>query len=405
MDLGSVLPVPDRVSSHAKTLFLGGMLNGFGNGIFNVVMQLYLMSFGFNSATIGTIGMMNSIGAALLTLPAGILADRYGKGKIVLLGLPLMVLAMMLALIARSVEGFFVAFLLLGLNNGIGSLWGPLYSMFFDKEDLDKAYALWGFINILSSSLGSLLGFIPPMLVSNYGYSQQASYWTLLVIGVGFFFASIPFWIISVRGVVEPKNNGGSGFKFSLKSKGVVAKFSLLVFVTNIGFGAFFSLFPYYVNKKFGVKSDALGALYFASNFILAGANAVAPRISKRLGALKTIVAAHVLSIPFWLMFPLAPSFTWLSLFYVVRSGMKNISSPIISSLFYKMLYEEEKGTANSIYSMMSMGGNIIAPRLGGQLMEQFSLDFPVYLGSGIYAAVAASYYFLLRNEKEAAEQ
>ena len=81
--------------------------------------------------------------------------------------------------------------------------------------------------------------------------------------------------------------------------------------------------------------------------------------------------------------------------------GVANISSPLANSLFMKLLHVEEKATANSITTMASMGGQILAPKLGGQLIQQGSLDFPAYLGSGLYAIYAASYYLLLRNEKE----
>jgi predicted MFS family arabinose efflux permease len=66
-----------------------------------------------------------------------------------------------------------------------------------------------------------------------------------------------------------------------------------------------------------------------------------------------------------------------------------------------KLLYDEEKATASSITSMASQGSNIVAPWLGGQLMEQVSLDFPVYLGAGLFAIYGASHYLLRRNEKE----
>ena len=399
MNLSSIVPVPNRVSTAAKLYLIGTILNGFANGIFNVVIQLYLTSFGFESKALGTIVMMNAVGSALLTIPAGVIADRYGKRKVMLFGLASVGLSIILILTAKSVEMFMLGFLLVGLSNAAFVVLGPLYSSFFDRGDLDKAFGLSGFLNIISVSMGSLMGFIPPILVGNYGFSTQASYWTMMIVGAVFVFPSIVFRIMSLRGVVEPKREGG--FEFNLRSKGVVAKFSLLNIVGNIGLGAFFSLFPYYVNQKFGAESDALGTLYFVSNFVNAGAYALAPRISQRLGTLKTIVVVRALSSPFLLMIPLAPNFAWLSVFYILRLGIVNLSSPLGSSLFYKLLYEEEKATANSITTMASMGGNIVAPRLGGQLMEQVSLDFPAFLGAGLYPVVVASYYYLFRNEKE----
>jgi MFS family permease len=379
---------------------MGTIFSGLGNGAVNVVLQLYLLSLGFNSEAIGSIIMMNPIGAALLTIPAGILADRYGKKKIILFGFSIWWLALILALTTRSIEVFRLAFLLIGLSNAIGSIWTPIYSSFFEKEDMDRAFGLFGFLNIISMSIGSLLGFIPPMLVANYGFKTPSAYWTVLTLGVGISVLSTPFLILSLLRVVDPERE--EGFMFTIKSKSVVAKFSLLTIIGNLGFGVFFSLFPYYANKKFGIESDALGSLFFISNLVSAGSNILASRVSKRLGTLKAIVLALSLHIPFYLMIPLAPSFTWLSLLYITRLSVRQIAHPLETSLFMKLVHREEKATANSIRTMAMQGGGVVAPWLGGQIMGYVSLDAPTYIGAGLYAIQATSYYFLLRNEKEA---
>lgn len=171
--------------------------------------------------------------------------------------------------------------------------------------------------------------------------------------------------------------------------------------IDGVGWGVFFSFFSYYVNQKFGAESDALGTLFFISKFVAAGANAVAPKVSSKLGTLKTIAVSIGLCTPFYFMIPLAPNFTWLSAAYIIRLFLGSLSNPLVGSLFYKLLYDEEKATANSITRMVLNGANILAPKLGGQLMEQVSLDATAFLGAGLYPFLAASYYFLLRNEKE----
>jgi MFS family permease len=392
--------VPDKLSLPAKLYLMGMIFNGLGNGVVNVVLQLYLLSLGFNSEAIGSIIMMNAIGAALLTIPAGILADRYGKKRIVLFGFSLWWLSAILALTTRSIEVFRLAFLVIGVSNAISAVWTPIYSSFFEKRDMDRAFGLLGFLNIVSMSLGSLLGFIPPMLVANYNFTLQSAYWIVLTLGVGISFLQTPFLLWSMRGVVDLKRE--EGFTFTLKSKSVIAKFSFFTILGSLGFGIFFSLFPYYANRKFGVESDALGFLFVISNLVSAGANVLAARVSKRFGTIKVTVVAISLCVPFYLLIPLAPSFTWLSLLYITRAGFRAMSNPLETSLFMKLVQGEEKAKANSIRTMAMQGGSVVAPWLGGQIMAHVSLDAPTSLGAGFYAIHAISYYFLLRNEKEA---
>jgi MFS family permease len=396
VDLRSI--APERVSTPARLFLSGTVLNGIGNGVFNVVGQLYFTSLGFTSSSLGNIFMMNAIGAALLTIPMGVLADRYGKKRIMLVSLASVVLSLSIILATRSVVALMVGFFIIGVSNAAGVVMSPIYASFFEKDDLDKAFGLWGSLNIVTMSLGSLLGFVPPFLVKIYGFSLQTAYWIFLALGSLFFVAQYGFYLPSITGMPEvPK---GEGLSFTLSSRAFVLKFSLIAVISAVSFGVFFSLFPFYVNQKFGIQSDALGSLFFLSNFVAAGAQAVSPRISKKLGVLNTMVLSIGLATPFYLLVPLVPSFSWLSALYVARVGLRTLAEPLFSSTFMKHLQEDEKSTANSIRMMSMQGGSVLGPWLGGQLMERASLDVPAYIGGGLYAVLAVVTLFLLRDTK-----
>lgn len=64
MNLRSV--APDRLSIPAKLFLVSAILIGLGTGIWSVVLQLYLVSLGFDSATLGILVMMNYVGTAYM---------------------------------------------------------------------------------------------------------------------------------------------------------------------------------------------------------------------------------------------------------------------------------------------------------------------------------------------------
>jgi MFS family permease len=390
--------VPDRISVQAKMFLSASILNGFGNGMVNVVFQLYLATMGFESKALGMMSMMNALGTAIVTIPAGVIADRYGKKRIMIAGFVLMISAISLILIARTGEMFMAAFFLIGLSNATFVPLTPLYSSFFEDGDMDRAFGLYGFLNIVSMSLGSLIGHLHPILVDSYGFSLQSSYWTVIALGALFIALQTPLYLLSLKGVDGPSENGG--FSFTLRSRGVVAKFFIIYFISVLGTSTFFSLFPFYVNKKFGVKSDALGTLFFLSNFVSAGANAVSPRLSKRLGTLRCIVLTIALATPFYFLIPLSSSFAMVSAAYILRLGLRYVADPLTTSLYMRLLSQDEKSTANSMRMMAQQAGNIVAPPLGGQLMET-NLDLPAYVGASSYVILVLSFYTLLRGEEE----
>lgn len=390
--------VPERMSTPAKLFLWSNVLNGLGNGIFNVILQLYMLQLGFTASDLGTIFMMSSIAMFVFTIPAGILADRYGRGKVMMAGwIPLLV-QMAIILTSSSLEMMSFAWLLNGIGNATSNVLTPIFSSLFEKEDLDKAFGLRGFINIVSMSAGSLMGFIPPMLVTTYGYSLRFSYWTMLLLGGITFMVQIPFLWLMFRDIHEEKR--GNGFQFKLQSRNIVVKYSIINIIQNVSFSPFSSLLPYFVNKKFGVESDALGAIQFVSYFVQAGANILGPRISQRFGAVKTVSIALILASPFFALLAIAPSFFWVSIIFVIRLGIASVCNPLMPSLFFKLIHEEEKATANSISILASMGSNIFTPKLGAYLIEDVSIDAPALLAASMYPFYGATFYYFFKNEK-----
>jgi len=125
---------PENVSSSAKLFFAGKIFQGFGNGIFNVILQLYFASLGFGGSTLGSIFMMTALSSAFLTMPIGIIADRVGKRKLLFLGLCSIMVAVVIFLGARSPLMIMVSFLCVGVSNSTFVVLNPLLSLFFKDE-------------------------------------------------------------------------------------------------------------------------------------------------------------------------------------------------------------------------------------------------------------------------------
>ncbi len=399
MNLRSI--APEKIPTPARIFLVGVVFNGIGNGIFNVVMQLYFASIGISSATLGSILMMNAVSAVILTIPMGILADRYGKKRLMYVSAGSVIVAVPLLLLTKSVLMFKLAFLSVGVSNAAAVVFSPIYSSFFDKGEMDKAFGFYFALNIATMSLGSLLGFVPPILVERFGFNLTSSYWSFLAFGAVFWLSQNFFYLLAMKDYKE--SEARNGFSFNLSSKDLVFKLSLIQLLSATSVGVFFSLFPFYVNKKFGLESDALGGLFFVSNLVSAGVQFLSSRISNRLGSMKTIAVAFGLAAPFYLLISVAPSFAWLSAFYVIRLGFATMAAPLLSSTLMKALRDEEKATANSIKMMAMQCGGVIGPWLGGTLMEGVSLEFPAFVGSGLYAAMAALTFLMLRKAQPVA--
>jgi MFS family permease len=394
--------VPSTISPNAKITLLGVILQGFSNGITGAVLQLYIVSLGYQSQSLGTILMMNALGSMILTVPAGLIADRIGKRKMILVSFAALTLSWIVFFIADSTALFALSFLLMGVSNAAGTVITPLYSSFFKGEDMNRAFGLWGLLNLSTMSLGSLAGFIPLYLVASAGMSLTQAYRYTMIAAAIINVAQSPIFYLSSLGIQETLSRGT---EFRLKSYRIILKICCIGFLTNVAGGILFSLFPYYVNKKFGVDSASLGTLLFISNLAMALSNGMAAGIAKRLGSLRSIAAGVALSGISILFMPFSPSFNVLAIFYILRSCTSVISDPLLTSIFMRSTSDDEKSTANSLRMVSMNASGVVAPRLGGSLMEQVGLDSPSYIG-GVFTLVAAALYsFVLRDESKLHEK
>jgi MFS family permease len=390
--------IPLRLNVNAKLFLTGGAINGFSNGIFNAVMQLFMISLGYNAQNLGYIFMMNSLASTFLAVPAGLLGDRYGKRKMILTGAIVVTISMILFFIAHSVEVFAFAFLLIGVCNASATVFAPLYSSFFEDDDMNKAFGLWGLLNVSAMSAGSLVGYVPQLLVSTTGLSLVVSYRYTMMLGGSLFVLQYLFYIMSCRGVNE---NLSKDIAFKLKSRKVVIKLCLVMLLINVSGGIMFSFFPFYVNKKFGVESAALGTLFFVSNLFMAFSKGAAATFSRRFGILRSISLGVASSALFFIALPLSPSFGILSMMFVLRQCTRFMSDPLISSLFMRSVAEDERSTANSIMTISNNGGGAISLWLGGNLMEKVSLDSPAFIGGVATLALGFILPLILKKEAE----
>src|SRR5262245_34668026 len=73
-------------SRPARLMLTTELLAWICHGIFAVVFNLYLIEGGFRERFVGSAISLNGLGMALASIPAGIMADRWGRARTLVLG-------------------------------------------------------------------------------------------------------------------------------------------------------------------------------------------------------------------------------------------------------------------------------------------------------------------------------
>ena len=96
---------------------------------------------------------------AAAMLPAGVLGDRYGRKKVMLISLALFALGSMACAAAPSSGAFIAARVLLGIaGSGVIVMALSALTVLFDEQERPKAVGVWAAANFLAIPIGPILG-------------------------------------------------------------------------------------------------------------------------------------------------------------------------------------------------------------------------------------------------------
>jgi len=200
---------------------------------------------------------------------------------------------------------------------------------------------------------------------------------TLIIMAFLGLFASIPALFITSIKKSEDKSSKNNKLKINKKMK-------FILLYTFCGAFAVGMIIPYYTTYLINKMNYSTDTAAFINNFNMLGnllAMIISPIIAKKIGQLKTITFAKLLSFPFVLLFVLLnPSLNFITLllclFFLIRSVLINITVPIENIIFMNAVNEEHQAKFNSIVVLI---GNItvsISSYLAGNIISYTKLGY-----------------------------
>ena len=82
----SLTPPPGTLNRDLKLIFLSNFIGAIGDGLYSYILPIYIRGLGASSADVGFLFSIFILSTALTIIPGGILADRYDRRKVMVLG-------------------------------------------------------------------------------------------------------------------------------------------------------------------------------------------------------------------------------------------------------------------------------------------------------------------------------
>ena len=393
-----ILRAFEGIGRDARLLLASSFIGGVSYAFYFLILPFYLITAGYDATWIGIANAAFGISMTLFIIPAGILADSFGRKRFNLLGYVLMSLGMIVVALSPSVPAILGGAALSGFGGALTfASSGALLAGSVPERRMTAIFSYSSFLSTFASSLGSAAGWLPTILIDLSGASRLlALQGTMGIGGLITLLAAIPLLFVH-----EARTEHKREAKFSLKSRGIIAKFMIVNIFIGFGAGLTIPLFPVYFWKKFGIDSGPMGTLQAATNLVAALAFLAAPKVASRLGRVRGIVITTGISVPLLALIPLAPSFLLSTPLYAARQALINMNGPLIDSLIMRLVDEKERATASGVAQLFWNLPNSFGQPVGGYMIDKIWIDAPPFSTAAFYAVYTTMFWVMFRNVKD----
>jgi len=373
-------------------LFLDGLLFAGWNLFFN----LYIISAGYSRDFLGLANAAPSLTALFLGVPMGLLSDRIGRKRAMIIGFTLANFAIIGMILGRSETVILVSALLLGATSQLYVLsQAPFMMKTSDDRTRDVLFSLsYGMFPLANTAGNFLAGYLPGMFKDWFGItSTSLAYQGVLLFSVlSSFLVLVPIAFIHEPKTSVAETKAGPTEHRPSVWKTLVRPLTLKLSLPNlaIGLGAA-TLVPYF-NVFFAVRyqmSDAtLGILFSAGSLLTGIACIIGPRLVGNLGGkVRTVVLGQGISLVFLLLIGFSP-WPWLAVMgFLVRGAMMNMVAPLFDAFALEQSHESEHGTVNSIRNLAWNVGWTVGPYISGVVQQRWGFS-PLFVSTAVLYGV-----------------
>lgn len=384
-------------------LLSGGALANLPLGFVFLSMPLYLSRLGFDRTFIGFVLLVMGFVAVGTMVPFGILADRFGRRRVLGAGGIVATLSLIVLAVADTREGFLLFGAILGIAEALYfSTWNALLADVSTSETQTTVFGISFFVAAIAQGGGALIGILADQAILA-GATPRAAYQPLFI-ALGMALLVIPLLLpfLRVPGRETPPDESRS--LLPRRSGGIILRFFVANFLVGLGAGLIIPLFSVWFRAQFGVGETFTGPLFAASSVVNAFAFLLAPRLAERWGMIRTVVGVQavatvvLLSIPFAAVtLPVSVGLGIVGGLYVVRNALMNMTWPVMSSFLMATVHPDERSSASAIVGLAFRLPNSGAAPVGGYLLD-VNLSLPFYFTSFLYALGTSAFWYFFRG-------
>ncbi len=398
-----------------KMFMLANVLIQIGMGVFSVMYNLYIRGLGFSESVNGSVIAINSLATALMLIPAGLLSDKFGRKRLLIIG----TLLTAILLFGRSIVTVEQPILMFGFFAGI--VWAlsqvsgvPFLAENSSPNERMHLFSIHFAMVTVANVIGNLLGGVVADGLHNvFNIEIVESIRISLIFGsVIFSIGLIPLLQLktapkldssSIRNLSEAVVSDSVDEKSFKKNFKMIVLFGLSSLMIGIGSGLVIPYLNLYFANRFGASNSYVGLIIALGSAMTAVAMLIGPILVKKVGKVRALVIFQFVSIPFLFITGYTNSLLIASIGFLLRQALMNAGNPITSAIAMDVVHDKYKGLANSVnqmvfnlgWAMMGLPAAWLVTTYGNYWGYAFTFSI-----TGCLYLIASTYFYIIFGRK-----
>jgi MFS family permease len=428
--LSSLIDSFRSLSRNARLYLISNSIQAVTAGALAIVYTLYLTALGYDESFIGLVLVVATIGGGIGIVPSQPLVNRFGWRTMLIWSDMIGGVAIFLQLMWPKPPVLLVTSIAIGASVALVLVVNtPFLAANSATRDRTALFGLNNAVQFLASIIGSVLGGVlpgwfaiplirdsallhvfSPLLAADP--QARAYQLALLVVGALATPSIIPIFLLDdqarasagsgIAAVAHPWRERLDSWRVQIQVgvRGVIGRFSLFQALLGFGAGIWFPYFNIYIVKHLGGSTIFYGFLTATATVLLAFASLIAAPLSERFGKAPTIVIAHLCALPFLMIMGAVPVLAVVSIAYLIRSTLANISGPPLQSFLMEAVPERERVIANGVYNVSWQIAWALGAGVGGLIVRPLGPQAPMLVAVPWYggAALLFAWFFWRRQ-------
>jgi MFS family permease len=394
---------------NARLYLLYSLLSGFGLGILRLFFNLYVLSLGHDTKFLGVLVAMPPMMIAITAVPMGLLGQRIGFRRALLLGGGLMVIAMTGVASSTAASGL-IAF---ALCRGFARTLLQVSNAPFLAENSEPAERTHLFsVQFASRTFSTFFGFLLAGALPGWvaravevGAEDPLAYRGALYVGAAVFLIALLPLLRTESETVERSQDAPTTLRELFHPPGDLLRLFLPQVIIGLGAGALVPFLNVYFKTRFGVPDALLGIIFAGQSVLMGFATLAGPFLAERWGRIRTVVAAQLGSIPFLALLGYSPMLAPAAIGFLARASLMNLGTPLYTAFAMDRVGKARRATASGLLQMSWQGTRALSAFVSGwiQAGPGFAALFPMTIACYLTASSLITLFFVRRRDAHTA--